>query len=119
MFVAAPPVGIGWPFCAVALIVGAALGWQRGRMIHVAVDPETHRLSARQSPAAMMFIVVLILVRFAMRAAMENGAASGLHIDLPTATDILIAMALGLLTVQRIEMFLRARRLLEEARAKA
>ena len=31
-------------------------------------------------------------------------------------TDILVAFALGLLSVQRLEMFLRARRLLEDAR---
>jgi hypothetical protein len=39
------------------------------------------------------------------------------HIDVMAVTDVLIAFALGLLSVQRIEMYLRAKRLLDAARA--
>jgi membrane protein CcdC involved in cytochrome C biogenesis len=116
MFVATPPDGIGWPLCGLALAVGCALGWWRGRMIHVEVDPESHRLSARQSPAAIAFIVILIGARQGFRAVIENGGGSGLHLGVATLTDLLVALALGLLTVQRVEMYLRAKRLLERAR---
>ena len=34
-------------------------------------------------------------------------------------TDPLIAFALGMFTLQRVEMYLRAKRLLEEARGRA
>ena len=38
------------------------------------------------------------------------------HFDVMLLTDVLVAFALGLLTLQRVEMYLRAKRLLEEAR---
>ena len=40
------------------------------------------------------------------------------HVDVMAVTDILIAFALGLLTMQRVEMYLRAKRLLGEAAGK-
>jgi membrane protein CcdC involved in cytochrome C biogenesis len=114
LFVSAPPTGPGWPLCAAALAVGAAAGWQRGRMIRIEVDPETHTLSATQSPFAILFILVLILVRSGLRAALQSG--EGGVLDAATLTDMLIAFALGLLAVQRLEMYVRARRLLAAAR---
>lgn len=116
MFVFQPPDGIGWPLCGLALVIGAALGWWRGRMIHVEVDPKTHRLSARQSPAAVLFIVILIAVRQGLRAILQQSGATGFHLSVATLTDLLVALALGLLTVQRVEMYLRAKNLLEAAR---
>jgi membrane protein CcdC involved in cytochrome C biogenesis len=86
-------------------------------MIHVEVDPESHRLAARQSPAAVAFIVILIAIRQGLRAVMQNGGGSGLHLSVATLTDLLVALALGLLTVQRVEMYLRAKRLLDRARS--
>ncbi|QNA84750.1 DUF1453 family protein [Sphingomonas sp. So64.6b] len=111
-----PPAGMTWLYCALALVFGAALGWQRGRMMRISVDPETHALNHQPSPAALLFIVVLILVRFGARElAQMNGAVS--HLNALVVTDVLIAMALGLLTAQRVEMYLRAKRLLQAARA--
>jgi membrane protein CcdC involved in cytochrome C biogenesis len=114
LFVSAPPTRPGWLLCAVALAAGAAAGWQRGRMIRIEVDPETHSLRATQSPIAILFILVLVLVRSGLRAALQGG--EGGLLDAATLTDMLIAFALGLLAVQRLEMYLRARRLLAEAR---
>jgi membrane protein CcdC involved in cytochrome C biogenesis len=114
MFVSAPPTGPGWLLCALALAAGAAAGWQRGRMIRIEVDPQTHSLRATQSPFAILFILVLILVRSGLRAALQSG--DGGLLSAATLTDMLVAFALGLLAVQRIEMYLRARRLLADAR---
>jgi membrane protein CcdC involved in cytochrome C biogenesis len=113
MFSSAPPTRLGWLLCAAALAVGAAAGWQRGRMIRIEVDPQTRALRATQSPFAILFILVLILVRSGLRAALQSGESG--YLDAATLTDILIAFALGLLAVQRIEMYLRARRLLAES----
>lgn len=113
-----PPHGLGWVYCALALAAGAALGWQRGRLMQIRVDPETHAIWQKGSWMAMLFIVVLILVRSAARSAAQYGGPA-MHLDVMMITDILIAFALGLLTAQRVEMFLRARRLLEAARATA
>jgi MFS superfamily sulfate permease-like transporter len=116
MFWHQPPIGMGWLYCAVALVLGGATGWQRGRFMRIEVDPETHEISQQASIAAMLFILGLILVRTAAReAAQMNGMP--VHLDIAVVTDVLVAFALGLLSVQRLEMYLRARRLLDAARA--
>ncbi|MDG2535510.1 DUF1453 family protein [Sphingomonas sp. HITSZ_GF] len=111
-----PPSPMTWAVAFAALLAGAALGWQRGRMMHIKVNPETHEISQRGSLAAMAFIIVLVLIRTGARNA-ESLGIPGVHFDVMAMTDVLIAFALGMLTMQRVEMFLRARRLLEEARA--
>jgi hypothetical protein len=117
-FVATPPDAAGWGFAIFAFGLGALLGWQRGRMMRIDVDAETHEVTATQSPAAFLFIVVLIALRTGMRTMATNGHGGLFHLSPATLTDILVAFALGLLGVQRLEMFLRARRLLGEARAR-
>jgi hypothetical protein len=63
MFWQFPPVGWVAMACASALLIGAALGWQRGKMMHIHVDPETHALNQKASPAAVFFLIALIAVR--------------------------------------------------------
>jgi len=111
-----PPAPMTWAAAAAALLAGAALGWQRGRMMQITVNPETHEISQRGSLAAMAFILALVLIRSLARNA-ETLGIPGVHFDVMAMTDVLIAFALGMLTLQRVEMFLRARRLLEQARA--
>ena len=111
----APPSPLGWALCAVALLLGAALGWQRGRMMRLTVDPETHAINQQASPAALIFIVVLIVIRSGLRG-MAQSDVTGLHLSTLVIADVLVAMALGLISVQRLEMYLRAKRLLAEVR---
>ena len=110
-----PPVGLQWALCAAALVIGAGLGWQRGRMMEIHVDPETHRLDQRASPGAIYFLMALIAVRFGARELLANGGGP-LHINALVLTDMLVLLALGLFTAQRIEMYLRARALLSDVR---
>ena len=117
MYVEFPPTGSGWLICIAALAVGGAIGWQRGKLMKIEVDPETHTLNQRASPAAFLFIIVLIAIRFGARAALAGGDDYGFHVNTMLITDVLIALALGLFAMTRLEMYLRAKRLLEEARA--
>jgi hypothetical protein len=110
-----PPTGWVWIACVIGLALGAALGWQRGRMMHISVDPETHALSQKASPAAMLFLVALIAIRAGGK--ILFGTGSGLSPAM--LTDPLIAFALGMFTLQRVEMYLRAKRLLGEAQSRA
>jgi hypothetical protein len=101
---------------ALAAVIGAALGWQRGRFMTIEVDPETHAITSRASPIGMIFIVAILLLRMALRGmALENRSALGL----PAAaiTDGLILLLGTMIVAQSLEMWLRARRLLEAARA--
>jgi len=108
LFATHPPGATGWAASAVALLGGGGIGWYRGTMMRINVDPETHMLSQQASPLAMLLLFGLILVR---RVAMaEIGQAQ-------IVIDALMTFALGLIAATRIEMFLRARRLLREARA--
>ncbi|HEY5409258.1 MAG TPA: hypothetical protein VIJ94_00900 [Caulobacteraceae bacterium] len=111
-----PPQGIAWAWLAIALVIGGALGWWRGKMMHISVDPETHALNTKASPAAMIFIVALIAIRMALRG-VAMGEASALHLSVTVITGAFMAFAIGLFGVQRLEMALRANRLLREARA--
>ncbi|WP_374944659.1 CcdC protein domain-containing protein [Sphingomonas sp.] len=109
MVVHAPPAGFGWLFCALALAAGAALGWQRGKTMRITIDPATHALNQTGSPAAMLFVLLLVAVRSGAR---SMAGSTALHLDATAITDMLVALALGLFTAQRIEMYLRGKRML-------
>jgi hypothetical protein len=116
LFVEMPPQGLGWLWAALAFALGAAIGWYRGRAMKIHVDPETRMLNQVASPIALLFIVVLVGLRMAIRAGTAYEAGLG-QVDVPLITDCLVAMALGLLSMTRLEMFLRGSRLLREAGA--
>jgi membrane protein CcdC involved in cytochrome C biogenesis len=112
MFVTLPPIGWVAMVSAAALATGAAVGWQRGKMMHIHVDPETHALNQKASPAAMFFLIGLIVVRAGARSVLGHTSA----VSPAMLTDPLIAFALGMFTLTRLEMYLRAKQLLVEAR---
>lgn len=110
------PANMDWLWIAAAGAVGAAIGWYRGKMMHISVDPATHDLNVKASPAALIFLGVLVVARLGMRSLM-TAEASAWHLSLNLITDAFIVFALGLFGVQRLEMFIRGRRLLTEARS--
>ena len=112
MFVELPPTGSVAIASAVGLAIGSAVGWQRGKMMHIHVDPETHALNQKASPAAMIFLIALILVRSGARSILGQNS----HVSPAMLTDPLIAFAFGMFALTRLEMYIRAKRLLEEAR---
>lgn len=114
MFIGLPPTGWVAIASVAGLAIGAAVGWQRGKMMHIHVDPETHALNQKASPAAMIFLIGLVVVRTLARGML--GQAGG--VSPAMLTDPLIAFALGMFAMTRLEMYLRAKRLLEEARAR-
>ena len=111
LFVENAPSPAGWACAAVALVAGGLLGWQRGKLMRIHVDPETHALGQQASMAGMVFLIALIAVRYAART-----AGGDLHMDVALMTDTLAALALGMFSMQRLEMYLRAKRMLADAR---
>ncbi|PXA92140.1 hypothetical protein DMC47_24310 [Nostoc sp. 3335mG] len=116
MYRSMPPTGWGWAICGSAAIVGLALGWQRGRMMHIELDPETHLLNHRQSPAAFLFLFALLAMRTILKELLAQGGASALHMSATTLTDGFMAFGWGLIVAYRAEMLLRARAILLAAR---
>jgi hypothetical protein len=114
----APPHPQDWPWLIAATLVGAGLGWVRGSMMAITVDAETHTLFFRASPAAIVLLVALVVLRFGLRAAVVQNAGAW-HVGPALITDAFILFAVGLLGVARIEMAIRARRLLAAAREAA
>lgn len=109
-----PPHGLGWIVMAAALTGGGFLGWHRGRSMRINVDPQSGTLNQTASPLTFILLIALIAIRLGVKTwAASTGAAPG---SITLITDAFVLLALGIFSVQRLEMFIRARRLLEEAR---
>ena len=107
---ARPPQGLQWLWLALVLLVGLAMGWVSGATIHLEVDPATRAVRARASPAAMIFIVALVLARLAMRTLVGQIEAT-YHLPALLIQDGFLLLALGLFLARSLEMGLRAHRL--------
>lgn len=116
VFLSSPPTGNDWIWMAVAFLPGVALGWYRGSMVQVTIDPATHELTSKASAAAMLFVVTLIAVRLGLRYVAFTESEAW-NLDPVLVTDVSLAFFVGLVCVQRVEMTIRARRLLLAARA--
>ena len=116
LFLQFPPHGMDWLWLTAVFAVGSFIGWWRGKLVPIAIDPETHLLNTKPSPAALLFLLGLFVVRFGLRAYLESNAST-LHIGFTLLTDGFVVLAVGLFGVSRLEMALRAWGLLKAARA--
>lgn len=96
--------------------LGGALGWQRGRLMRIEVDPQTHQMTMRASPGAMIFILVLMVLRMSASGTVLQTLGST-HIPVTVVVDALILFSLALMLLQSVEIGIRGRRLLAEAQA--
>ncbi|HEY9233904.1 MULTISPECIES: hypothetical protein [Phenylobacterium] len=99
-----------------ALGVGLGMGWWRGRTTNIMIDAATHELTSRSSPIGMALIASLFLIRFALKDYATLHARE-LHVAAGDIAEVFLLMAAGLICAQRLEMWIRARRLLAQARA--
>lgn len=99
-----------WLAFAAALALGAAAGWWRGKTITIEKAPDGS-LKAQASPLGLILIVGLIAARAGLREVMQANAAAW-HLDAVIVTDAFMVFAIGLVVAQRVEMFIRARRIL-------
>lgn len=93
---------------AIALTLGGLVGWWRGKTITIEKQPDGV-LKAQASPLGLIVIVGLLAVRGGLREVMQTHAAAW-HLDAAVVADALLLFAVGLIVAQRIEMYLRARR---------
>jgi hypothetical protein len=112
MMVALPPTPMGWGLVVTGVAVGLVLGWYRGRLTHIERNPETGELRQRASPLAMILLLALIVLKLGARSIFGEAAATQPGSGAMMLTDAFLGFALGLLSATRIEMYLRARRLI-------
>ena len=113
-----PPLdAVSLALIVAAAIIGAGLGWQRGRLIHIDVHPETHELTTRVSPIGLLFIIAIVVARFGLRAGVAS--ASRLHLSFAALSDAIVILLGAMMVAQGAEIWLRARRVLAEARSSA
>ena len=63
---APPPITpVSIAILAAAFVLGAAIGWQRARFTQIHIHPETHELTSRASPIGLVFILGVLVVRYA------------------------------------------------------
>lgn len=101
--------GIDFAILAAGLALGVLAGWQRGRMVVIHKDPDGV-LKAQASPLGLMLIVALLVGRQGLRALLEPQAAEwGLNVL--AVQDAFMLLAVGLVVAQRVEIYIRARRI--------
>lgn len=106
----APFTVASWMILAAGLLLGGVAGWWRGKMTTI----ERHAdgtLRAQASPLGIILIIGLFLGRSALRSVLEPHAAAW-HLNALAITDAFLLFVVGMIVAQRIEMFIRARRVL-------
>ena len=115
-FMQAPPNMRDIPWLMGIAAMGAIVGWYRGKMMRITVAPQTHDLSQAASPFALVLLLAVFGLRYGLRYAIgEEANAWGISLSL--LADAPMVFAVAMFALQRVEMFIRAERLLAEARA--
>ena len=112
VLLALPPTPLGWGLVALGVVIGAGLGWHRGKLIRIERNAESGELRQQASPLAMLLLIALIVLKLGARAIFGENAAMQPGSNAMLLTDAFIGFALGLLSATRLELYLRARRLL-------
>jgi hypothetical protein len=112
MVFALPPPPLGWGLIVLGVGLGVAVGWHRGKLIRIERNAETGELRQRASPLAVILLAVLVLLKLGARALFGETAAGHPGSSAMLLTDAFIGFALGLLSATRLELYLRARRVL-------
>ena len=100
---------LDWGVLALGVILGGVAGWWRGKMTTI----ERHAdgtMKAQSSPIGLVLIVGLMLGRRALSAWLEPHAAS-MGLNLLAIADTFLLFVAAMVIVQRLEMFIRARRI--------
>lgn len=89
-------------------VLGGFAGWWRGKMTTIEKH-EDGTLKAQASPIGIILIVALMAGRRTLAALLEPHAAA-FHLTPITIPDALLVFILVMILVQRVEMYIRARR---------
>lgn len=99
---------VSWLILLVGLGLGGVAGWWRGKMTTI----ERHAdgtLKAQASPLGLILIFGLFLGRSGLRSVLEPHAAAW-HLNALAIADAFLLFVVGMVVMQRVEMYIRARR---------
>lgn len=102
-------------FCVAGVALGAVAGWWRGKMTRINVDASDHTVTMQMSPAGLIFIFALIAVRRILGMEAEAGVVQ-LGFNPAVIAEILMVFAVGTIVAQRVELWIRANRMLAQVR---
>jgi hypothetical protein len=109
--VGAAPFGAGaWAILLVGGVLGGVAGWWRGKTITIEKEPDGS-LRSQASPLGLVLIVALFAFRGVLRPLIESHAAQW-RLNALAVTEAFLVFALALIVLQRVEMYIRARRIL-------
>lgn len=108
--VRAPFGPASWALLALGAGLGAVAGWWRGKTITIEKEPDGS-LMAQASPLGLVLVVGLLAFRGALRPLIQDHAAEW-RLNALAVTDAFLLFAMALIVAQRLEMYLRARRVL-------
>jgi len=112
MLFSLPPPPLGWGLMGAGLAIGAAIGWHRGKLINIHRDAQTGELRQKASPIAMLLIVGLVVLKMGARSIFGDSAVAHPTSGAMLLTDAFLGFALGLLSATRLELYLRAQRMI-------
>lgn len=98
-----------WIAFIAALALGALAGWWRGKTITITRAADGS-LKAQASPLGLILIVGLLAARMGLREVMQSHAGDW-NLDPVIVADAFMVFAIGLIIAQRVEMYIRARRI--------
>jgi hypothetical protein len=109
--VGAAPFGAGaWAILLVGGVLGGVAGWWRGKTITIEKEPDGS-LRSQASPLGLVLVVALFAFRGVLRPLIESHAAQW-RLNALAVTEVFLVFALALIVLQRVEMYIRARRIL-------
>ena len=108
--VGAAPFGAGaWAILLVGGVLGGVAGWWRGKTITIEKEPDGS-LRSQASPLGLVLVVALFAFRGVLRPLIESHAAQW-RLNALAVTEAFLVFALALIVLQRVEMYIRARRI--------
>ena len=100
---------LDWAMLAAGFAIGSYGGWWRGKTITIEKQADG-KLMAQASPLGILILLGVFMARRGLEALLEGHAAEW-HLNVMALTDAFMLLAVGLIIFQRVEMFIRARRI--------
>ena len=106
-----------WGVLALTAAIGGVAGWYFGRTMKIEVHPEDGTLMVQGGQAAVLIMLALILGRGSLNTGMRLEGEAW-HLDVLLISDALITFTAALFVLRSIEMYLRARAVMQAATPK-